>query len=56
VAELLEHVTQAAFVYRHQWQAGDYVMWDNRSTLHRGRRYDLQDRRDLRRTTTIERH
>ena len=56
VAELLEHVTQPAFVYRHRWQAGDYVMWDNRSTLHRGRRYDLKDRRDLRRTTTVERH
>jgi len=30
-------------------------MWDNRATLHRGRRYDLSVRRDLRRTTTLER-
>ncbi len=55
VAELLEHATQPQFVYTHTWQAGDYVMWDNRSTLHRGKRYDLAARRDLRRTTTLER-
>jgi len=54
VAELLEHATQPKFVYRHSWRAGDYVMWDNRATLHRGRRYDLRERRDLRRTTTLE--
>lgn len=55
VAELLEHATQREFVCTHTWRAGDYVMWDNRSTLHRGRRYDLSARRDLRRTTTLER-
>jgi alpha-ketoglutarate-dependent 2,4-dichlorophenoxyacetate dioxygenase len=55
VAELLEHATRERFVYRHRWRAGDYVMWDNRATLHRGRRYDLSMRRDLRRTTTLER-
>jgi alpha-ketoglutarate-dependent 2,4-dichlorophenoxyacetate dioxygenase len=54
VTELLEHATQPKFVYRHAWRAGDYVMWDNRATLHRGRRYDLRRRRDLRRTTTLE--
>jgi len=55
VAELLEHATQPQFVYSHSWRPGDYVMWDNRSTLHRGTRYDLSIRRDLRRTTTLER-
>jgi alpha-ketoglutarate-dependent 2,4-dichlorophenoxyacetate dioxygenase len=55
IADLIEHATQRQFVYRHKWRAGDYVMWDNRSTLHRGRRYDLAARRDLRRTTTLER-
>ncbi len=55
VAELLEHATQPQFVYTHTWRAGDYVMWDNRATLHRGKRYDLLARRDLRRTTTLER-
>ena len=56
IAELLEHATQRQFIYRHQWRGGDYVMWDNRATIHRGRRYDLKARRDLRRTTTLERH
>ena len=55
VADLIEHATQRQFVYQHQWRVGDYVMWDNRSTMHRGRRYDLTARRDLRRTTTLER-
>jgi len=52
--DLLEHATQPRFVYRHQWQDGDLVMWDNRSTLHRGRPFDLTKRRELRRTTTLE--
>lgn len=56
ILELLEHATQPQFVYRHAWRPGDYVMWDNRATLHRGRRYDLSARRDLRRTTTLENH
>ena len=56
VAELIEHATQPAFLYTHAWRAGDYVMWDNRATLHRGKRYDLSARRDLRRTTTLERY
>ncbi|MGU7783300.1 TauD/TfdA dioxygenase family protein, partial [Burkholderia sp. PU8-34] len=52
--QLLEHATQREFVYTHRWQVGDLVMWDNRSTLHRGRRYDLATRREMRRTTTID--
>ncbi|HKS19596.1 MAG TPA: TauD/TfdA family dioxygenase [Bradyrhizobium sp.] len=54
LADLLEHATQSQFVYRHEWQVGDLVMWDNRSTLHRGRRYDLSSRRELRRATTLD--
>jgi alpha-ketoglutarate-dependent 2,4-dichlorophenoxyacetate dioxygenase len=49
--DLLEHATQREFVYTHKWQVGDLVMWDNRATLHRGRRYDIAERRELRRTT-----
>jgi alpha-ketoglutarate-dependent 2,4-dichlorophenoxyacetate dioxygenase len=49
--DLLEHATQRQFVYTHEWQPGDLVIWDNRSTLHRGRRYDIAERRELRRTT-----
>jgi len=52
LADLLEHATQREFVYSHQWQVGDLVMYDNRCTVHRGRRYDLSARRELRRYTT----
>jgi alpha-ketoglutarate-dependent 2,4-dichlorophenoxyacetate dioxygenase len=54
LSDLLEHATQRQFVYRHDWRVGDLVMWDNRCTLHRGRRYDLAERRELRRTTTLD--
>jgi alpha-ketoglutarate-dependent taurine dioxygenase len=33
--ELLAHATQDRFVYTHQWQPGDVVLWDNRCLLHR---------------------
>jgi alpha-ketoglutarate-dependent 2,4-dichlorophenoxyacetate dioxygenase len=52
--DLLEHATQPQFVYRHQWRTGDLVIWDNRCTLHRGRHYDLGERRELRRSTTVD--
>jgi len=52
LAELLEHATQREFVYRHEWRTGDLVMWDNRCVVHRGRRYDLGERRELRRVST----
>jgi alpha-ketoglutarate-dependent 2,4-dichlorophenoxyacetate dioxygenase len=51
LSDLLEHATQRERVYRHEWQVGDLVMWDNRATVHRGRRFDLTERRELRRTT-----
>ena len=51
LSDLLEHATQRQFVYSHEWQVNDLVMWDNRCTLHRGRRYDITERRELRRTT-----
>ena len=50
--ELTEHATQRELVYRHRWQAGDLVMWDNQATMHRGKVYeDLKYPRDMRRTT-----
>lgn len=54
IMDLLEHATQRSFVYSHTWQVGDLVMWDNTATVHRGRYFDLSERRELRRATTQE--
>jgi alpha-ketoglutarate-dependent 2,4-dichlorophenoxyacetate dioxygenase len=53
--ELTEHATQREFVYSHKWRVGDLVIWDNRVTMHRARRYDDEAYpRDLRRTTLTD--
>ncbi|MEW5686683.1 MAG: TauD/TfdA family dioxygenase [Pseudomonadota bacterium] len=31
---LYKHLTQDRFIYRHRWQAGMVLMWDNRCTMH----------------------
>ncbi len=49
--DLIEHATQPQFVYVHRWRPWDFVMWDNRRTMHRVRRYDQRYPRDMRRTT-----
>jgi len=49
--DLTEHATQRQFVYVHQWTVHDLVMWDNRQTMHRVRRYDQSQPRDMRRAT-----
>jgi len=49
--DLNEHATQRQFVYAHVWRPHDIVMWDNRATMHRARRYDHTKVRDLHRTT-----
>jgi alpha-ketoglutarate-dependent 2,4-dichlorophenoxyacetate dioxygenase len=49
--DLNEHATQPQFVYVHKWRVGDLVIWDNRQTMHRARRYDESQPRDMRRTT-----
>jgi alpha-ketoglutarate-dependent 2,4-dichlorophenoxyacetate dioxygenase len=53
--DLIEHATQPEFVYRHAWRAGDFVIWDNRATMHRARPFDdARYRRELRRVTTLD--
>ena len=53
--ELIEHATQARFVYRHSWRPGDLVIWDNLATMHRATRFDdARHRRELRRVTTLD--
>ena len=52
--ELLEAATRPGTTYRHEWQVGDLVLWDNRRTLHRGLPFDERFPRDLRRVTTSD--
>jgi len=49
--DLTEHATQPEFVYVHRWTLHDLIMWDNRQTMHRVRRYDQSQPRDMRRAT-----
>jgi alpha-ketoglutarate-dependent 2,4-dichlorophenoxyacetate dioxygenase len=49
--DLNEHATQRELVYTHRWRQYDLVMWDNRQTMHRVRRFDESQPRDMRRTT-----
>jgi len=49
--DLTEHATQRELVYIHRWRLHDLVMWDNRQTMHRVRRFDESQPRDMRRTT-----
>lgn len=49
---LIEELTRIAAapdrIYRHSWQVGDLLMWDNRCMLHRVTPYHPQEPRDLR--------
>ncbi|MGD0430511.1 MAG: TauD/TfdA family dioxygenase [Acetobacteraceae bacterium] len=49
--ELTEFATHERFVYSHEWRVNDLVIWDNRTTMHRARRFDRNEVRDVRRTT-----
>jgi alpha-ketoglutarate-dependent 2,4-dichlorophenoxyacetate dioxygenase len=52
IRDLIEHATQRQFVHAHVWRRHDLVMWDNRQTMHRARRYrENAEVRDMRRTT-----
>lgn len=48
---LFQHQEQSEYIYRHQWQPGDVVMWDNRCTLHARTNFDASELRKLRRVT-----
>jgi alpha-ketoglutarate-dependent 2,4-dichlorophenoxyacetate dioxygenase len=51
IRDLTEHATQRQFTYSHKWRQYDLVVWDNRVTMHRVRRFDETQVRDMRRTT-----
>lgn len=51
LAQLNEHATQPAFVYRHQWRLHDVLFWDNRCAIHLATGYDRGYTRHMHRTT-----
>ena len=52
IAALADHIVKPAFIYRHQWKAGDVLMWDNCTVQHRAiQDYDMPRRRLMHRTT-----
>ena len=53
ITDLQAFATQPRFVYVHRWQAGDAILWDNRSSMHRATAYDEVNHRRLMYRTTI---
>jgi taurine dioxygenase len=57
--ELYQFATRPEFTYRHHWQVGDALLWDNGLTMHRREPFDPAARRLMKRTTMFlsrERH
>jgi alpha-ketoglutarate-dependent taurine dioxygenase len=50
LARLRDWATQPQYVYRHQWQVGDLVIWDNTGTMHRAMPYAVDSGRLMHRT------
>jgi taurine dioxygenase len=54
IAELHAHCLRPEFQYRHKWQVGDLLMWDNATSMHLAVcDYALPERRLMYRTTVI---
>jgi alpha-ketoglutarate-dependent taurine dioxygenase len=51
LTRLQQWASQPQFCYRHPWQAGDLVVWDNCGTMHRVIPYDAASGRSMHRTS-----
>ena len=51
--ELSTHSTNSDYVYAHDWQVGDMVMFDTLGTLHRRDAWDPSERRVMRQMSTL---
>ncbi|WP_309141206.1 TauD/TfdA family dioxygenase [Novosphingobium sp. G106] len=49
--QLMRHTTQDQYVYRHKWQLGDLVIWDNTGAMHRVLPFDRESGREFHRAT-----
>lgn len=50
LARLRDWATQPRYVYRHEWQLGDLLIWDNTGTMHRALPYAADSGRLMHRT------
>lgn len=48
---LMAHATQDKYVYRHKWELGDLVIWDNTGAMHRVLPFDRESGREFHRCT-----
>ncbi|MCM6774467.1 TauD/TfdA family dioxygenase [Nocardia sp. CDC159] len=53
LAQLLAHAISSKYVYTHQWDVGDLVIWDNRATMHTASPCDHKRHRRLLYRTTV---
>ena len=52
IEQLSDHITSQEYIYRHRWQVGDVLIWDNASVQHWAPRdYEWPQRRLMLRTT-----
>jgi taurine dioxygenase len=51
LAQLYDIGERREFVYEHVWKLGDFLMWDNRCTIHARTDFPKEERRLLRRCT-----
>ena len=50
---LTEWAAQPDYSLRHDWQEGDFVIWDNTAAMHRAIPYDAESGRMMHRTTLV---
>jgi alpha-ketoglutarate-dependent taurine dioxygenase len=53
IARLMEWAGQPAYTYSHEWQEGDFVIWNNCGVMHRVVPYDEDSGRSMHRTTIM---
>ena len=51
--ELMSHITRPEFVYVHEWDMGDLLIWDNRCLMHAATWYDAAKEKRLMWRTTV---
>jgi taurine dioxygenase len=51
LSQLYDIGERREFIFEHEWQLGDFLMWDNRCTIHARTDFPKEERRLLRRCT-----